>query len=276
MKCLLSAVLAALALSVLGAGAVYADTINEVKFSVNEPAIHVRSNSTEKEIQDRIRNTEGAVSVLSGAVTIDFYNTYLLYWDEDANAYYGVGTGEEYATPFRSYAIGITLEPEYGDDWPACVTDLEFNTDYKITELDDFNVYTDQSLRLDAQIRYNDFYHSVFITLPIDYLRYKNTLTAAGKTAIVRYSRLKKKTQTVKRSKAISVKKPQGKVTYELVSVRKAKYTKYFKVNKKTGNFTVKRGLPKGTYKVKVRVRAAGTPEYYYGSKKVTATVKVK
>lgn len=49
-----------------------------------------------------------------------------------------------------------------------------------------------------------------------------------------------------------------GRVTYELAGVTKKKFKKYFKVNAKSGRITVKKGLKKGTYKVKVRVTAAG------------------
>lgn len=43
-----------------------------------------------------------------------------------------------------------------------------------------------------------------------------------------------------------------------------------------TGKFTVKKGLKKGTYKVKVKISAAAKGNYSAGSRIVTITVKVK
>jgi hypothetical protein len=86
---------------------------------------------------------------------------------------------------------------------------------------------------------------------------------------------------TTKKVKATYGKTVTGKVG---LKVKKAKGTKSFKkanksggskivVNKKTGKFTVKKGLKKGTYKVKVQVKAAGNGTYK--AKTVTKTVKV-
>jgi hypothetical protein len=86
---------------------------------------------------------------------------------------------------------------------------------------------------------------------------------------------------TTKKVKATYGKTVTGKVG---LKVKKAKGTKSFKkankaggskivVNKKTGKFTVKKGLKKGTYSVKVKVKAAGNGTYK--AKTVTKTVKV-
>jgi len=58
--------------------------------------------------------------------------------------------------------------------------------------------------------------------------------------------------------------------------VKKAKFRKYFKVNAKTGKITVKKKLKKGTYKIKVKVTAAGNDNYNSLTKTVTFKVKVK
>ena len=103
-----------------------------------------------------------------------------------------------------------------------------------------------------------------------------NTLTVKPIAVTVKYAKVKKKAQIVKRAKAISVSKPQGIVKYKLSSVIKAKFKKYFNVNAKTGNITIKKGLKKGTYKIKIIVTAAGTTAYKAGSKTVTTSIKVK
>ena len=118
-----------------------------------------------------------------------------------------------------------------------------------------------------------------------------NPLKVKGKTATVRYSKLKKKAQSISRAKAIAVTGSQGKLTYKKVSVAytKAKSVKMSKralkeyrkqaakkitINAGTGKVTVKKGLREGTYKVKVKVRAAGNANYNPSAWK-TATVKI-
>ena len=99
-----------------------------------------------------------------------------------------------------------------------------------------------------------------------------NPLKIKAKTATSKYSKLKKKNQTLKVSEVIKViKKGQGKVTYAKTSGNK-KIT----INKKTGKITVKKGTKKGTYKIKVKVTAAGNNNYKKGSKIVTVKVKIK
>ncbi len=103
-----------------------------------------------------------------------------------------------------------------------------------------------------------------------------NTLKLKTKTAKVKYKKLKKKAQTVSRSKVLNVSNPEGVLTYTLVSVKKSKYKKYFKINPDTGAVTVKKKLKKGTYKIKVRVKVSGNPYYKSMTKTVTFKIKVK
>ncbi len=98
-----------------------------------------------------------------------------------------------------------------------------------------------------------------------------NPLTAKGKTKTVKYATLKKKNVAVARKNVIAVSKAQGTVTYA-----KASGNKKITVNKKTGKFTVKKGLKKGTYKVRVKVTAAGNKNFAKKTKTVTVTIKVK
>ena len=98
-----------------------------------------------------------------------------------------------------------------------------------------------------------------------------NPLTAKGKTVKIKYSVVKKKNVTIKRADAITVKKAKGTVTYSKISGPKK-----VSVSKKSGNIKIMKGLAKGTYKVKIKVKAAGTSTYKPGSKTVTVTIKVK
>ena len=97
-----------------------------------------------------------------------------------------------------------------------------------------------------------------------------NPIKASGKTVSLKYSAVKKKNQTVKQSKAFSVSKAQGKVTYKKSSGN-SKITVA-----KDGKITVKKGLNKGTYKVKIKVTAAGNNTYKSATKTVTVTIKIK
>ena len=107
-----------------------------------------------------------------------------------------------------------------------------------------------------------------------------NTLSVKGRTAQVKFAKLKKKTQKLKVSKTITFRnRGQGKRSYKLSSAKKGKknFKKYFKINKKTGQIQIKKKLKKGTYKVKVKVKAAGNANYKASSwKTVTIRVKVK
>ena len=107
-----------------------------------------------------------------------------------------------------------------------------------------------------------------------------NPLKVKGKKVSLKYSALKKKNQTVKASAAFRfVKKGQGKLKYSLASAKKGSksFTKKFAVDAKSGKMTVKKKLAKGTYKVTVKVKAAGNADYKKSAaKKVTVSVTVK
>ena len=98
-------------------------------------------------------------------------------------------------------------------------------------------------------------------------------------TAKVKYSKLKKKSQKLARYQVISfIDEGQGDITYKLSSAKKKgkSYKKYFKINASTGKVTVKKGLKKGTYTVKVKVKAGGTEYFKSAQQTVTFKVKVK
>lgn len=81
-----------------------------------------------------------------------------------------------------------------------------------------------------------------------------------------------KKNTTIKKAKAFTIKNAKGTVTF-----KKSSGDKKISINKKTGNITVKKGLKKGkTFKLKVKVTAAGNTAYKAGSKTVTVKIKIK
>lgn len=92
----------------------------------------------------------------------------------------------------------------------------------------------------------------------------------------VKYSKLKKKAQTVKTITKVSGAK--GTKTYTLSSATKSSksYSSKFSVNKSTGKITVKKGAAKGTYTLKVKVTSSATTNYKKATKTVTIKIKVK
>ncbi|MCR5208065.1 MAG: leucine-rich repeat domain-containing protein [Eubacterium sp.] len=98
-----------------------------------------------------------------------------------------------------------------------------------------------------------------------------NALFVKPKSPTVKYAKLRKKNQTIARKNAISVTKAKGTVSYA-----KKSGNKNITINKKTGKITIKKGLKKGTYTLKVKVKAAGNAEYKAAVKTVTVKIKVK
>ena len=97
-----------------------------------------------------------------------------------------------------------------------------------------------------------------------------NTFKIKARTATVKFSAVKNKNQKLGVTKVIKfTNKGQGAKTY----VKKSG-NKKITIAKKTGKVTVKKGLKKGTYKVKVKVKAAGNANYK-ASKVKTVTFKV-
>ena len=117
-----------------------------------------------------------------------------------------------------------------------------------------------------------------------------NPFKAKAKKVKIKFRKLRKKARTIKRAKAVKLTSVMGKVTYKKVSVSKIRKTKSgkktvkagkktaakFKVNKKTGKITLKKGIKKGTYKLKVKVTAAGNNNYKAGTRTITVRIKVK
>ena len=81
-------------------------------------------------------------------------------------------------------------------------------------------------------------------------------------------SLLKKKSQSFTLGASLNSK---GKLSY-----KKTSGSSGISVNSKTGKITVKKGMKKGNYKIKVQIKAAAKGNYKAGTKTVTIIVKVK
>ena len=106
----------------------------------------------------------------------------------------------------------------------------------------------------------------------MDTAKLKQPMKVKAVKKTVKAKKLKKKAMKVAPLKVTNAK---GTVTYKVIGGN-AKSKKALKINTKTGKVTVKKKTKKGTYKVKVKVTAAGKLEYKAGSKSVYVTVKVK
>ena len=98
-----------------------------------------------------------------------------------------------------------------------------------------------------------------------------NSMSVSGKTAKVKYRKLKKKTQKLSVSKVLNLSGGEGTITYTKVSGNK-KIT----INQATGKVKIKKKLRKGTYKVYVKVIAAGDANYNPAETTVMIRIKVK
>ena len=110
-----------------------------------------------------------------------------------------------------------------------------------------------------------------------------NPMTVSVKAVKIKYNKLKKKAQTIKPGKTITVSRAKGKVTFKLNSAKKGKKTiklskakQYFKITPDNGTIKVKKKLGKGTYTLKITVTASGTKDYASASKVVTVKIKIK
>ncbi|MBQ7740557.1 MAG: hypothetical protein IJT65_04920 [Eubacterium sp.] len=166
----------------------------------------------------------------------------------------------------RGELIGLKTKEEYKETLPHLVDEIN-----SVSAKHGIKVYLD-----------SDYYIHTIISSPVPVPppfdvaasapKKANPLKVKGKTVKIKYKTLKKKTRKYTVTKALKfVKKPKGKLSY-----KKLKGNKKIIINKKTGRIAVKKGLKKGTYKVKVRIKASGNNDYQPSkAKNVTFTVKV-
>lgn len=115
-----------------------------------------------------------------------------------------------------------------------------------------------------------DNYEAGLKTIIVTVKKGANPLVAKAKKASVKYSKVKSKNQVLTVSKVMSVSKAQGKVTYKKISGSKKI------VIAKNGKVTIKKGLEKGTYKIKAKICAAGNANYNKKTKTIAFTIDVK
>ena len=113
-----------------------------------------------------------------------------------------------------------------------------------------------------------DTYRKAVKTITVKVVKGTPTVTAKVTSKTLKYTSVKKSTQSFSLGVAVNSK---GTLSY-----KKTYGTSAITVNSKTGKIYVKKGLKKGTYRVKIQIKAAARGYYNAGSKTVTVTVKVK
>jgi hypothetical protein len=99
--------------------------------------------------------------------------------------------------------------------------------------------------------------------------RAEQEITVTKKNRTVKYSRLRKKAQTV--TGAVAVTGARGKLSYAGEDE-----SGYLSVSKKTGDITVAQGTPKGTYEIRITVTAKATANYKKAVRTVTVRIRVR
>ncbi|SDB35803.1 BspA family leucine-rich repeat surface protein [Eubacterium oxidoreducens] len=177
---------------------------------------------------------------------------YLAFNIEDANI---TIPKESYTYTGKAIKPTVTVEyPEYGN--------LTLNTDYTVKYSSNKKTGTATVTVTGKGTGFGTQ------TIKFNIEEAENPMVVKAKTATVKYSKLKKKSQKLKVSKVLKVSKAKGTVGYI-----KESGNKKIKINEKTGNVTVKKGLKKGTYKVKVEVWSC---DLNYQSASIIKTFKIK
>ena len=119
----------------------------------------------------------------------------------------------------------------------------------------------------------NDVYVNSSKVVKVTVNKAANPLKVKAKTVTVKFSKLNKKAQKLKVTKVVRfTKKGQGTLTY-----KKVKGNKKITINKRTGKVTIKKGLKKGTYKVRMKIKAKGNANYKASAyKTITFKIKIK
>ena len=158
---------------------------------------------------------------------------------------------------------GKTLKPSLSVKYAG--TKMKSNRDYKISYSNNVKAGT-------AKVKITGIGKiSGSVTKTFKIAKAKNPLTVKTATTSIKASKVKNKAQTL--TDAIKVTKKEGAVTFTKVANGSSKN---LTINKKSGKIKIAKGAKKGTYKIKVKVKAAGNKNYKDLTKTITVIVKVK
>lgn len=171
------------------------------------------------------------------------------------------------------YGLGVQYFPSMKDNKIVAET-TELNCDDYSVSCDSFDKTKGEAVvTLKGKGNYSGSYQFTVKLAAV------NPMKVTGKTVSVKHSDVSKKTQKIKQAKALRISNAKGELSFKYVSATKGNksFKKRFRINSKTGDITVVKGTKKGTYKVKVKVKAAGNTDYNESLwKQATVTIKIK
>ena len=137
-----------------------------------------------------------------------------------------------------------------------------------------------EATEITSEIKGSTIVEQSFVNTTDTISKAANPLAVKGKKARVKYKKLVKRAQKLNVGKTMTfIRKGKGRMKYKLTSAKKGKksFLKNFRINARTGRIAIKKGLKRGTYKVVVKMKAAGTGNYKASPvKKVKILFKVK
>lgn len=173
-------------------------------------------------------------------------------------------------------AAHTSYSKKYGDKafslGAKASTALSYKTsNSKVATVDKYGKVTIKGVgtaKITVTAKETDTYKKAVKTITVKVAKGTPTVTANVTSKTLKYTSVKKSTQSFSLGAAVNSK---GTLSY-----KKTYGTSAITVNSKTGKIYVKKGLKKGTYRVKIQIKAAARGYYNAGSKTVTVTVKVK
>lgn len=173
-------------------------------------------------------------------------------------------------------AAHTSYSKKYGDKafslGAKASTALSYKTsNSKVATVDKYGKVTIKGVgtaKITVTAKETDTYKKAVKTITVKVAKGTPTVTAKVTSKTLKYTSVKKSTQSFSLGAAVNSK---GTLSY-----KKTYGTSAITVNSKTGKIYVKKGLKKGTYRVKIQIKAAARGYYNAGSKTVTVTVKVK
>ena len=167
---------------------------------------------------------------------------------------------------------GWTVEPTPDASWNGI--ELEPYSDFTVTYRNNRNIGVAEAVITGS----GNYVGQRVITFNITKAANSLAVTAASKSISVKGA--KSKAQKVPNYRLYRLTGYDGSVTYKKVSATAKgsaakKAAKKIKVNAKTGDITMPKGSPKGTYTVKVKVTAKGDANHNKASKTVTLKLKL-
>ena len=215
----------------------------------------------------------------NGKVTIKGAGTATITITAAANANYKAATRTvtiKVAKASQTISAAGTISKKYGDKafslGAKAKTGLSYkSSNTKVAVVDKTGKVTIKgagTVKITVTAAANTNYNNATKPITLKVAKAAPVLSTKVSSKNVSYNALKKNAQAFTLGASVNSK---GTLTYA-----KAAGSSAFTVNKTNGKITVKKGLKKGTYKIKVKISSKATANYNAGTKTVLVTVRVK